>query len=181
LRKHIGAILDQANALQQFNRRMLERLRPVGLAELGLADALAALARLWREAHPGVVINTSISPSTATFGETAEVTVYRVIQEALTNVFRHAGATRIDIAVEPARSGTEPAGVDAVLVRIRDNGAGLQADHRQGFGIIGMRERVQALGGSMTVASTDQGVAVEAVVPRGPTQPRIFQTAPAIV
>ena len=181
LRKHIGAILDQANALQQFNRRMLERLRPVGLAELGLSDALAALARLWREAHPGVVINTSISPSTGTFGETAEVTIYRVIQEALTNVFRHAGATRIDIAVEPARSGTEPAGIDAVLVRIRDNGAGLQADHKQGFGIIGMRERVQALGGSMTVASTDQGVAVEAVVPRGPTQPRIFQPAPAIL
>ena len=61
--KHIGAMSDQVNALQQFNRRVLERLRPVGLAELGLADALAALMRLWRETHPGVVIETSISPS----------------------------------------------------------------------------------------------------------------------
>ena len=49
---------DQVNALQQFNRRVLERLRPVGLAELGLTDALAALMRLWRETHPGVVIET---------------------------------------------------------------------------------------------------------------------------
>jgi two-component system, NarL family, sensor histidine kinase UhpB len=181
LRKHIGAIFDQANALQQFNRRMLERLRPVGLAELGLADALAALTRLWREAHPEVAINTSISPSTGALGETAEVTIYRIIQEALTNVFRHAGATRVDIAVAPAPSGTAPAGPDAVLVSIRDNGTGLQADHKQGFGIIGMRERVQALGGTMTVASTDQGVAVEAVVPGGMRQAQTLQPARAIL
>ena len=183
LRKHIGAMFDQVNALQQFNRRMLERLRPVGLAELGLADALAALTRLWREAHPGVVINTSISPPTGALGETAEVTIYRIIQEALTNVFRHAGATRVDITVEPAPPATQtaPADMDAVLVSIRDNGAGLQADHKQGFGIIGMRERVQALGGSMTVASTDHGVVVEAVVPGGTTRPRLFQPAQAIL
>lgn len=177
LRKHIGAIFDQANALQQFNRRILDRLRPVGLAELGLADALAALTRLWREAHPGVVINTSISPSTGALGETAEVTIYRIIQEALTNVFRHAGATRVDITVEPAPPGTEPAGMDAVRVSIRDNGAGMPADHKHGFGIIGMRERVQALGGTMTVASTDHGVAVEAVVPGGIRQPQGLQPA----
>ena len=97
LRKHVGAISDQVNALQQFNRRVLERLRPVGLAELGLADALAALLRLWRETHPGVVIETSISPSLGARGETAELTIYRIIQEALTNVFRHARATRVDI------------------------------------------------------------------------------------
>jgi two-component system, NarL family, sensor histidine kinase UhpB len=52
-------------------------------------------------------------------------------------------------------------------VRIRDNGAGLPSDHRQGFGMIGMRERVLALGGAMTVASTSQGVTVEALVPNG--------------
>ena len=56
LRKHGGAILEQVNALQQFNRRVLEKLRPVGLAELGLREALGALLRLWRESHPGVVI-----------------------------------------------------------------------------------------------------------------------------
>src|SRR6202045_2455793 len=55
-RKHGNAILEQVNALQQSNRRVLERLRPVGLAELGLADALVALLRLWRETYPGVVI-----------------------------------------------------------------------------------------------------------------------------
>src|SRR6476659_465082 len=54
LRKHGGAILEQVNALQQFNRRILEKLRPVGLAELGLREALGALLRLWGESNPAV-------------------------------------------------------------------------------------------------------------------------------
>ncbi len=146
-----------------------------------MPDALAALTRLWREAHPGVVINTSISPSLGARDETAELTIYRIIQEALTNVFRHAGATRVDITVEPVAPGTATAPVesDAVLVNIRDNGAGLPADHKQGFGMIGMRERVQALGGTMTVASTDRGVAVEAMVPSGIHRPPALQPTQA--
>jgi len=165
LRRHIGAISEQVNALQQSNRRVLERLRPVGLAELGLTDALAALTRLWRETHPGVAIETAISPAHGARGETAELTIYRVIQEALTNVFRHARATHVAISVAPA--------AEATLVRICDNGEGLAADHRQGFGMIGMRERVLALGGTMSVVSTNHGVEVEALIPNAkpPLQP----------
>jgi two-component system sensor histidine kinase UhpB len=177
LRKHGGAILEQVNALQQFNRRVLEKLRPVGLAELGLREALGALLRLWRESHPAVVIEMTVSPSLGGTGETAELTIYRVIQEALTNVFRHARATRVDIAVEPAlrRSGIAPIEAEAIMVSIRDNGAGLPTDHKQGFGMIGMHERVLALGGTMTVASTNRGVTVEALVPCGLQQLQIFQ------
>jgi two-component system sensor histidine kinase UhpB len=178
LRKHIGAMSDQVNALQQFNRRILERLRPAGLAELGLTDALAALMRLWRETHPGVVIETSISPLLGARGDTAELTIYRIIQEALTNVFRHAGATHVDVRVEPAAS--FPAGsaaAEAIMVSVRDNGAGLPADHKQGFGLLGMHERVLALGGTMSVASTHQGVTVEAMVPCGIQPSQLFQPA----
>jgi two-component system sensor histidine kinase UhpB len=170
LRKHGGAILEQVNALQQFNRRVLEKLRPVGLAELGLREALGALLRLWRESHPGVVIEMTVSPSLGGTGETAELTIYRIIQEALTNVFRHARATRVDITVGPAaprRTGSAAVETEAIMVSIRDNGAGLPTDHKQGFGMIGMHERVLALGGIMTVASTHQGVTVEALVPNG--------------
>jgi two-component system sensor histidine kinase UhpB len=170
LRKHGGAILEQVNALQQFNRRVLEKLRPVGLAELGLREAIGALQRLWREAHPGVAIETAISPALGETGETAELTIYRIIQEALTNVFRHARATEVEIRVEPAsyrQTGTASVTTAATKVSVRDNGAGLPADHKQGFGMIGMRERVLALGGAMTVASTSHGVTVEALVPNG--------------
>jgi two-component system sensor histidine kinase UhpB len=166
LRKHGAAIREQVNALQQFNRRVLERLRPVGLAEFGLREAIGALLRLWREAHPGIDIETAISPSLGELGETADLTIYRIIQEALTNVFRHADATRIEVRVEPLDL-PSPGRRGSVLVRVRDNGSGLLRDHKPGHGLVGMRERVMALGGTVTVTSGDGGVTVEAVVPCG--------------
>jgi two-component system, NarL family, sensor histidine kinase UhpB len=167
-RKHGSAILEQVNALQQSNRRVLEKLRPVGLTELGLHKALGALLRLWGETHPDVVIETAISQSLGDTGETADLTIYRTIQEALTNVFRHAGATCINVTVEPTElaSGMMRTGRGGALVRVRDNGGGLRPDHKLGLGLTGMRERILALGGSLTIASGDGGVTVEAVVPR---------------
>ncbi|MBR1281687.1 HAMP domain-containing protein [Bradyrhizobium sp. AUGA SZCCT0177] len=167
-RRHGSAILEQLNALQQSNRRVLEKLRPVGLTELGLREALGALLRLWGESHPEVAIETAISPSLGDTGETADLTIYRTIQEALTNVFRHAGATSIKVSVEPAELpvGLARTGRGGALVRVRDNGNGLGPDHKLGFGLTGMRERILALGGSLTIASGDSGVTVEALVPR---------------
>ena len=166
LRKHGEAILEQVNALQQFNRRVLERLRPVGLAELGLCEAIGALVRLWRESHPGVTIETTISPSLGETGETADLTIYRTVQEALTNVFRHASATSVNVTIEPAKP-LAITGRDFALVRVRDNGSGLKPDTKLGLGLTGMRERIAALGGTLTVGSSDGGVVVEALVPTG--------------
>jgi two-component system, NarL family, sensor histidine kinase UhpB len=166
LRKHGGAILEQINDLQQFTRRILERLRPVGLAELGLREALGALLRMWNESYPEVEIETTISRSLGETGETADLTIYRVVQEALTNVFRHARATVVNVSVEPAE---RPAGIkgnrDYAVVRVRDNGRGLKPGEKFGFGLTGMRERILALGGTLTVASGEGGVTIEAMVP----------------
>jgi two-component system, NarL family, sensor histidine kinase UhpB len=164
--KHGSAILDQVNDLQQFTRRILERLRPVGLAELGLHEALGALLRLWNESNPDVAIETTISQSLGATGETADLTIYRVVQEALTNVFRHARATAVNVSIEPAE---RPAGVlgnrDYARVRVRDNGRGLRPGQKFGLGLTGMRERILALGGTLTVASGEGGVTIEAMVP----------------
>ena len=180
LRKHGAAILEQVNALQQFNRRIMERLRPVGLAELGLREALGALLRLWGESHPDMAIETTISPSLGETGETSELTIYRVIQEALTNVFRHAGATSVNVSVEPAE---QPTGLRAdrsfARVRVCDNGSGMKPDHKLGFGLTGMRERILALGGTLSVASGDGGVTVEAMVPNDARVPVSRQQSPA--
>jgi two-component system sensor histidine kinase UhpB len=166
VRKHGSAILAQVNDLQQFTRRILERLRPVGLAELGLREALGALLRLWNESHPEVEIETTISRSLGETGETADLTIYRIVQEALTNVFRHARATAVNVSIEPAE---RPPGVqgnrDYALVRVRDNGRGLKPGEKFGFGLTGMRERILALGGTLTVASGEGGVTIEAMVP----------------
>jgi two-component system sensor histidine kinase UhpB len=167
LRKHGGAILEQVNALQQFNRRVLERLRPVGLAELGLHEAIGALVRLWRESHPGVVIETAISRSLGETGETADLTIYRTVQEALTNAFRHASATAVNVTIEESAEHRQGSTRECALVRVHDNGSGLKPDHKLGLGLTGMRERISALGGTLTVASSEAGVMVEAIVPIG--------------
>ena len=166
VRRHGGAILDQVNALQQFNRRVLERLRPVGLAELGLRQALESLSRLWRETRPDVTIRTTISPALGRTGETADLTIYRIVQEALTNVFRHAGATSVDVTIEPAaQPNGVPEGRGCARVTVCDNGRGMEPGHKLGFGLIGMRERILALGGTLNVASGEGGVTVEALIP----------------
>ncbi|MGY8664367.1 histidine kinase [Bradyrhizobium sp. UFLA05-109] len=166
VRKHGGAILEQVNALQQFNRRVLERLRPVGLAELGLRQALEALSRLWRESHPDVRIETTISPALGATGETADLTIYRIVQEALTNVFRHARATAVNVTIEPAEQpGGAREGRSCARVRVCDNGRGMEEGQKLGFGLVGMRERILALGGTLNVASSEGGVTVEALIP----------------
>jgi two-component system sensor histidine kinase UhpB len=146
----------------------LEKLRPAGLAELGLREALGVLLRLWNESHPDVTIETTISPALGETGETADLTIYRVVQEALTNAFRHAGATEVNVSIEPAQ---RPAGLrgnrGCALVRICDNGRGLEPDQKFGLGLTGMRERLLALGGTLTVASGERGVTIEAMVPTG--------------
>ncbi|MCK1708835.1 MULTISPECIES: histidine kinase [unclassified Bradyrhizobium] len=164
VRKHGSAMLEQINALQQFNRRVLERLRPVGLAELGLRQALESLSRLWRESHPDVAIETSISPALGTTGETADLTIYRTVQEALTNVFRHAGATSVNVVIEPVEQPGRD-GRGCALVRVSDNGRGMDPGQTLGFGLVGMRERILALGGTLSVASSEGGLTVEALVP----------------
>jgi two-component system sensor histidine kinase UhpB len=165
LSKHGAAILAQADALQQFNRRILERLRPVGLADLGLSGAIEVVLRLWRESHPEVVIESRISPIPAPLGEIAELTVYRVVQEALTNVFRHAHATAVSVTIQPVAGAAMTPERDSVLVRVRDNGRGLDRGHNSGLGLMGMRERVWALGGTLAIVSDAEGVTVEAIIP----------------
>ncbi|WP_315781834.1 MULTISPECIES: histidine kinase [unclassified Bradyrhizobium] len=165
MRRHGQAILDQVNAVQQFNRRILERLRPVGLAELGLREALGALVRLWRESRPEVAIATTFADDLVRSNETSELTIYRVVQEALTNVFRHAEATAVDVTIEPLQQTMAGHRRNYTRVCVRDDGHGLKPEHKLGFGLTGMRERLLALGGTLTVASSGTGVTIEAMVP----------------
>jgi two-component system, NarL family, sensor histidine kinase UhpB len=166
LRTQSSALVRSVNDIQKLNRRVLERLRPVGLAEFGLEGAVDALLRFWRDSHPGVTIETAISPALGPLGDTLELTIFRVIQESLTNIFRHAGADHVAISVAPADGKNTKA--QAIMVSVRDNGEGLPRDYKQGFGLTGMQERVQALGGTLEVASTEQGSTLTATIPTPP-------------
>jgi two-component system, NarL family, sensor histidine kinase UhpB len=138
--------LAHVNAVQQLNRRVLQRLRPPALAELGLEGALSGLIALWRENNPGIAISIAVDLDDQTIDDTTQLTVYRVVQEGLTNAQRHAAASKIDvrITVTPTRQ---------IQVTIADDGKGLSDVSKPGFGLSGMAERVWALGGVMNTGN----------------------------
>ncbi|MFO1102542.1 MAG: histidine kinase [Methylocystis sp.] len=143
----------QIAALQQVNRRILGRLRPAALEEMGLADALQALAQGWREANPGVAIALSLDGASGDLEEGIALTAYRIVQEGLANALRHSGAEEVEVSVARAKG--------ALHIVVRDNGAGLDATRDPsssgGLGLRGMSERVGALGGALTLTNDPQG------------------------
>ncbi|PWB79984.1 MAG: sensor histidine kinase [Methylocystaceae bacterium] len=146
---------DQLGALQQVNRRILGRLRPAALDEMGLEGALQALAQGWRESHPDVAIELNLAGATRPLDESIALTAYRIVQEGLTNVIRHSGAARVDIEVE--QIGAERR---ELRVAVRDDGAGVDENMKKGIGLRGMGERVAALGGRLTLESVPPGGAL---------------------
>lgn len=147
-----GQISSHLDLLQQTNRRVLERLTPAGLAELGLSGSLQAMADMWQRHKSSVVLETSIDDCIDDLDETRKLTIFRVVQEGLTNAFRHSGAEHIAVRVSLQHVWQSSIG-GAVNITIRDNGCG-RADASEGFGLKAMRERVTAMSGSLTLASS---------------------------
>jgi two-component system, NarL family, sensor histidine kinase UhpB len=159
---HAAAIAEAVRHLQQQVKRMLARLRPIGLAEFGLADAVGNLAEFWRRRHPEIAYSVAIDPDPASFGELIDTAVYRIIQEGLSNAVRHSrpSAIEVRVAVETASDG------GTLVVTVADDGSGMADDPGIGYGLLGMEERVKAMGGTLTVASRPgRGVMLTARLP----------------
>jgi two-component system, NarL family, sensor histidine kinase UhpB len=165
-------LCDQVEALQGHNKRILARLRPVALEEFGLLEALRILIEQWRKAEPDVTLVLSASERIAELGERASVMAYRFVQEALTNAFRHSGARHIDVTLAYQPAGAATTSGDSALaglsIRIHDDGRGLPEETSPSLGLLGMRERVRALGGAVSIGrSREGGASVEATFGRG--------------
>ena len=148
---------------------MIRQLRPSTLDHLGLGDTLRASLANWRERHPEVDCELKIEGDLEGLSESVNIAIYRVVQECLTNVVRHAQASRAEVSLVRGR---DVAGVENAVLTVCDNGKGLPQRNEfeaTRFGLIGMRERVQALGGRLDVTSEEgQGVTVRAVIPLEP-------------
>jgi two-component system sensor histidine kinase UhpB len=162
-----SAIEAQVGALQGQNRRILADLRPAALEELGLIEALGALVAHWRRADPKMAVTLDIDPRVEALGERASLMAYRFVQEAMTNAFRHAGATRIAASLtyetrNEAANQRDPA-LGGLVMRVADDGRGLNGEAEAGMGLAGMRDRVRLMGGLVKIASSQSGgVVVEA-------------------
>ncbi len=161
IKTDVQTMIDRTNVLQQTNRRVLQRLSPAGLAELGLARAITALTETWRTDQPETALTLHIDGNIDHLDPTASLTVYRVVQEGLMNAFRHARATEIEADVATSAS---PA--PQIAITVRDNGDGISQSPENGFGLRGMRERIAALGGQISIApGTTGGTILTASIP----------------
>lgn len=153
------AIIDVSSRLYDVTRGLMGRLRPVALDEFGLADALRHLVSEWRRRNPNVTCTLDVKGDVDGLEEQLNITLYRVVQEGLTNVTRHARATAVQIGLERAR--------DELQVWVHDDGVGISRDvERVGLGIAGLRERVEALDGRLEIVdSRPHGVEVRAHIP----------------
>ena len=150
-----------AESLYQNVRSLLRRLRPAELDELGLVAAVQALCEAWEE-RSGVACIFHHDGDLAGLGETLDTAVYRITQEALSNVIRHAAATRVRIGLQRAAS-------DQLALRVDDDGCGFSPQHHtRGLGLLGAGERAAALGGTLHVDSAPgQGTRLHLQVPLG--------------
>ena len=144
--------------IQTLVRKMLSRLRPMTLDDLGLADALRDMLRNWRERQPEIDWEWDLTGEFEYFHDTLQITIYRLVQECTTNCVRHANAKHVKVEVKQMR--------DHVKVSVTDDGMGLKSDMVRGFGLIGMRERATALGGKIAFdTEAGRGLQVRALLP----------------
>ncbi|HEX6558265.1 MAG TPA: ATP-binding protein, partial [Longimicrobiales bacterium] len=140
--------------------RVVQALRPPALEMLGLKGAIEAQARTIAE-KAGIEVEVQSEDLRGALDSQAEIAVYRILQEALSNVVRHARATRAVIHLRRSN--------DGVLATIEDNGVGFAADEvlreSRSLGLFGMQERASYLGGTVEIRSGNGGTTVEVQIP----------------
>ena len=155
--ERLAHLVETLNASIALGRSIIEDLRPSTLANLGLVSAIEILARDFA-ARANIDVQRSLGP--VKLRPSAELMVYRLVQEAITNVSKYAQASQVWITLA-SRDGQ-------VQVSVRDNGVGFETDARPGsaYGLVGMRFRVEAERGVLQLVSAPgQGTRVEASLP----------------
>lgn len=152
---HLNETLNSGIALK---RRIIEDLRPSSLSNLGLLAALDIQAREFAEAS-GLKVETDLTA--VRLSPSSELTVYRLVQEAVTNITKYARASEVHVRLAPTSEGAE--------VAVTDNGVGFDTSGQRrtsAHGLLGMRFRVEAEGGRMHLSSVPgQGTRVSATLP----------------
>ncbi|MBS7538871.1 ATP-binding protein [Ancylobacter lacus] len=153
-----SAIVDR---MQTLNRRLLRSLRPMALGHVPLCDLIADLVADFERSAPEHRFTLEAGDRSRIHEEGVGLTAYRCAQEAITNAVRHAGASHVRVRLE------EFAGAEGPWLRlsVEDDGVGFRPDSAAGYGLIGIEERVAALGGRWRIAAGTPGTRVEFEIP----------------
>jgi signal transduction histidine kinase len=147
---------------------MIRDLRPVMLDTLGLEGSLAELVEGWESHQSGTCCRLEVRKDLGELDESLAITIYRIIQEALTNVANHADASRVEIEIRrtPGTGAVAP----SVLVTVADNGKGIMSGaDKEGMGLLGLRERVLSASGTFELETgPGRGVRIKVRLPIRP-------------
>lgn len=147
--------------MKNIVRSMLQRLRPPELDLFGLQATITEMVADWELSHPQCKINYLCQADFSQLDEATQLNIYRIVQEGLTNISRHAGLTGLNITISLLSSD------DQIHILILDDGQGCDLTQRtSGFGLNGMRERVESCSGTISLESSpNQGMKIEVVIP----------------
>lgn len=152
------AVMQSASTVYRQIGGMIRRLRPIGLDEFGLPSALEHCVESWRERLPQASFTLTVDGDFSDLADVLNITLYRLVQEGLTNVSKFARMSRVEIylvrTADDPHAERERKQRDEIVVTMTDDGPGIDLTKpRAGLGLIGMRERVEAIGGEFHIAS----------------------------
>jgi two-component system sensor histidine kinase UhpB len=155
-------IMDQCDRLFGVVRGMMRRLHPLMLDELGLIPSLQDMLENWRTRHPDMDIRFLLDDDVEEFVGSAKIHLFRIVQESLTNVSKHAQANNVRIELGMTED-------DCIHLVVSDDGIGFDpALPRTGFGLHGIHERVASMDGVLTLqAMLGRGVSLAIKIPCG--------------
>jgi two-component system, NarL family, sensor histidine kinase UhpB len=167
--RSLNAIIDAVVHMQRQVRMMLGRLRPIGLDDFGLPELIENIVAFWRRRCPEICYRIAVCSECEGVAEPARATICRVVQECLSNAVRHAAPGLISVTVDRARDDRD--GADRFRVEVADDGCGMAQQNRVGYGLLGISERVKAVGGELTFFNRSAGgFVVTAVIPCEPAR-----------
>lgn len=166
------AIIDVASHIYDVVHNMITRLRPSPLDDLGLIPTLQECISAWKKRQPDIAFKLNVSGKLDNLNEAMNMTVFRVVQEAITNAVRHADATEMRVSV--SNEFDEKMTQNQLVVEIVDDGKGMEIQDFHSdvdFGLLGMRERAHSLGGTFILESSlGAGLKIHVTIPLGADQ-----------
>lgn len=155
-----NVIVGAANQIYDGMHNIIRQLRPGSLDNLGLSETLKDAVNGWQKQNPNLQFHLKLQGKLDSLGETVNINIYRIVQEAVTNAIKHSAATQLDITLKADK---------LIQLTIKDDGVGMnidEVDQTQHFGLLGIRERAQALNGVFDIVSqAGQGTMISVTMP----------------
>ena len=159
----VKTIIQYSDHIYKVAKNMMHRLRPSVLDEFGLIKALQNMIDDWNSRQDDIFCHFSFTDIPSDLSETIKISLFRIIQESLTNALKHSSATEVNVSMNIVKKDND----DVIHLLIKDDGVGLDINNiNPGLGLLGIRERVEMLEGTFKLSTNENdGLTMEIDIP----------------